>query len=309
MVAATGFTLTSLLVDGHAVPGLAATAVKGEVIPTILEGRPARADDEIVFGRDTLDSLDAAVGDVVPVQLASSGSAGEAAGQHLDLRIVGIATFPPVSQVGTDVPRLGVGALVTRDVFLRIGGDEDNEPEFTVVRLGEGTSPTAIIASVPDGFRDLAQTPTAWFTDAKPAEVTQLDAVMPYVRGSPVVGYAVLLTVLAHALWTCTRASRRDLAVLQAVGCTTRQLKAITAWQAAPTALAALLIGVPVGIALGRWAFRQFAHSLAVVDGTSTTAVIVGALVAAVLAAAAVAALLSLLVTRRISASTALRAG
>ena len=214
-----------------------------------------------------------------------------------------------MSQVGTDVPRLGVGALVTRDVFLRIGGDENNEPEFTVVRVGEGTSPTAIIASVSRRLPRPPQTPTTWFTDAKPAEITQLDAVMPYLRGSPVFGYAVLLAVLAHALWTRTRASRRDLAVLQAVGCTSRQLKAITAWQAVPAALAALLIGLPVGIALGRLAFRQFAHSLAVVDGASTTIVMVGVLVAAVLAAAAVAALLSLLVARRISASTALRAG
>ena len=309
VVAATGFTLTSLVVDGHTVPGLAATAVKGEVTPTILEGRPARAAGEIVVGRDTLGRLEAAVGDVVPVQLAASGGEREATGEPVDLRIVGIATFPPVNQVGTDVPRLGVGALVTRDTFLGMGGDEDNEPEFTMVRVGEDTNPTTIIASVPDGFRDLAQTPTTWFTDAKPAEIAQLDAVMPYLRGSPFVGYAVLFAVLAHALWARASESRRDLAVLQAVGCTTRQLKAVTAWQAVPTALAAVLFGVPVGIALGRWAFRQFAHSLAVVDGASTTMVIVGALVAAVLAAAAVAAVLSLLVARRISASTTLRAG
>ena len=307
VVAATGFTLTSLLLDGRGVPALAATAVKGELTPTILDGRPVTAADEIVVGRDTLESLGANVDDVVPVQLATSGSRD--AGEALDLRIVGVATFPPVSQVGSDVPRLGTGALVSRDTYQRLGGDDGNQPEFTVVRVGDGTSPATIVTGLPDGFRDILQTPTMWFTDAKPAEITQLDAVMPYVRGAPLVGYAILLAVLAHALWTRARATRRDLAVLQAVGCTGGQLRAITVWQAVPAALAALLIGLPVGIALGRFAFRQFASSLAVVDDVSTNAATVGALVIGLLAAAAVAALLSLLVARRVSAATALRAG
>ena len=77
VVAATGFTLTSLLVDGHAVPGLAATAVKGELTPTILEGRPARADDEIVVGRDTLDSLDATSATSCPCSWRHRGAQGD----------------------------------------------------------------------------------------------------------------------------------------------------------------------------------------------------------------------------------------
>ena len=44
VVAATGFTLVPFLLDGRAVPGLAATAIKGELTPTIVRGRAARAD-------------------------------------------------------------------------------------------------------------------------------------------------------------------------------------------------------------------------------------------------------------------------
>ena len=132
---------------------------------------------------------------------------------------------------------------------------ERNEPEFTTVRLADGTDPSTVIARVPNGFQDAAQTTTTWFTDAKPAEIRQLDAAMPYLRGSLVVGYAALLAVAAHALWTRARANRHDLAVLRAVGCTGRQLDAVTAWQALPAAVAALVIGIPLGIALGRWTF------------------------------------------------------
>ena len=144
VVAATGFTTGSFLVDGRAVPGVAATPIKGELTPTILRGRPARAPDEIVVGADTLDTIGADVGDVVPVQLVDHGrSDGETTGHPVRLRIVGVATFPAVSQLGTDMPRLGVGALVTRDAFLRMHGDPANQPEFTTVRLADGADPTA----------------------------------------------------------------------------------------------------------------------------------------------------------------------
>jgi hypothetical protein len=308
VVAATGFTVVSFTLDGRAVPGLVATAVKGDVPPTILQGRSVRTEDEIVVGRDTLDTIGAAVGDVVPVQLSTPPSSdGEPVGVVVELRIVGVATFPPVSQSGTDVPRLGTGALVTRQAFLRMGGDRTNEPEFTSVRLAEGADPATVTSRIPNGFQDVVHTQTTWFTGAKPAEIRQLDAAMPYLRGSLVVAYAVLLGVVAHALWTRTRAKRHDLAVLRAVGCTSLQLNAITAWQAVPVGLAAIVIGIPMGIVLGRRSFTLFAHSLAVVDEASTTVVTIGALTLAVLAAAAIAGLISVYVMRRSRPALALR--
>ena len=70
--AATGHLLVPFVIEGRAVPGLASTAIKGDLTPTILEGRPARTDREIVVGNDTLDSIGAAVGDVVSVQIADA---------------------------------------------------------------------------------------------------------------------------------------------------------------------------------------------------------------------------------------------
>ena len=234
--AATGHLLVPFVIEGRAVPGLATTAIKGDLTPTLLEGRPARTDREIVVGNDTLDSIDADVGDVVTVQIAEPANDQ---GNGIDLRIVGVATFPPVNQVGSDVPRLGVGALITRSAYLRMGGDGSNGPEFTMVRLADGSDPAAVIARIPDGFRDAAHTTTTWFNGTKPAEIRQLDAAMPYLRASLVVGYAVLVAVITHALWTCARSNRHALAVLRAIGCTSRQLNAIAAWQVLPAAFAA----------------------------------------------------------------------
>ena len=82
------------------------------------------------------------------------------------------------------MPRLGVGALVTRDAFLRMRGDPENQPEFTTVRLVAGADPAAVIAANPDGFPDASQTATTWFTDTKPAELRQLDAARTYLVGA-----------------------------------------------------------------------------------------------------------------------------
>jgi putative ABC transport system permease protein len=296
VLAATGYTSAPFMLDGRAVPGLAATAVKGDLTPTILQGRPARTDRELVVGRDTLDSIGATVGDIVSVHISAPPSTGRpGVNTPIELRIVGIATFPPVNQFGTDVPRLGVGALVTREAFLRMGGDPMNEPEFTMMRLADDADPAAVIARVPDGFYDGAHTTTTWFTGTLPAEIRQLDAAMPYLQTSLLVAYAMLLAVATHAQWTLARTNRHAVAVLRAVGCTGRQLRAITAWQAVPSALAATLVGIPVGIALGRRAFTFFARSLAVVDTPTTTGMSIGVLVAAVLGAIVLANLLSMI--------------
>jgi hypothetical protein len=320
VVAATGFTSGSYLVDGRAVPGLAASHVKSEVTPTILRGRAPRTAHEIVVGADTLDLIKRHVGDEVGVQLLVGGSSSEAAASAsasapapaqdpIDLRIVGVATFPAVAQVGTDMPRLGTGALVTRDAYLRMGGDARNEPEFTAVRLARSTDAARVIADNPAGIQDALGTATSWFTDAKPAEVRQLDAAMPYLRGALLVGYAILLAVIVHALWAIVRANRHDLAVLRVLGCTRGQLDAVASWQVAPVVGAALVLGVPLGLAVGRLAFARFADSLAVVDDVSISFSALALLVAAVLLAAAVAVVVAAAMTRRARAAVVLRAG
>ena len=300
--AATGYTAGSFIVAQRAVPGLAMTTIKGTQTPTILRGRGPQAKDEIVLGEDTLQSIDAQLGDVVSVQMKTASFTNEGpvqiSSKPLALRIVGAATFPTVNQVGTDMPRLGTGALVIRDVFLALDGDKNNQPEFTAAKLRDGADPQAFIEDHPEAFKDFAQSTTAWFTGAKAAELQQLDATLPYLRGALAVGYGILLAVMIHALWIRARATRRPLAALRAMGCTRRQLDAVVAWQVAPYVIGAILIGLPLGIVLGRGAFRYFAQSLAVVDVATTPLVLLAALACAVLFAAALAGVVGILAAR-----------
>ena len=132
---------------------------------------------------------------------------------------------------------------------------------------------------------------------------------MTYLRGAVLVGFVILLAVTVHAVWAIVRANRHDLAVLQVLGCSRRQLDGVTAWQVFPAAAGALLVGVPIGIAFGRLAYGRFAESLAVVDDVSIPAGVLGLLVLAVVVAALVAVAIAMAATRRSRPALILRDG
>jgi len=286
VVAASAYHAVTFLLDGTIVPGMTVTAVKGEHWPTILRGDPPRHADEIVVGEDTLSELGADLGDEVAVQIVRFDGSPSAAA--IALRIVGTATFPPVVQVGFQHARLGLGAIVSRAGYDGLQGNPDDQPEWTVLRLAEGVDAHEFIRRFPEGIPDPTQTPTIWFTDAKPAELRQLDSLMSTLATAVAVAYLVALGVITHGLWSQARWSRRELAILHAVGLTRRQLSEVVGWQAVPLVLTAVVVGTPLGIFLGRVAFSAFARSFDVVDNAATPATGLAVFIAAVFLAALV---------------------
>ena len=75
---------------------------------------------------------------------------------------------------------------------------------------------------------------------------------------------------LAHVLLTGVRRRRRDLALLKTLGFTRRQVLGTVAWEASAFAAVALLIGLPLGVIAGRWAWAVFASAA----GVSTAATV-----------------------------------
>ena len=80
-------------------------------------------------------------------------------------------------------------------------------------------------------------------------------------------GVAALVS-LSAAVAASVRRRRRDLAILQALGLTGRQLRSIVAWQTLTLLLVAVAVGVPLGLLAGRWTWAGFATSLGVVPVT-----------------------------------------
>jgi putative ABC transport system permease protein len=167
--------------------------------------------------------------------------------------------------------------------------------------------PEAFIAAHPDGVPAVNGLPTEWFTSAAPAELRELDSVLGLLVGAVGVSFAVLLAVAVYALLSQLRIHRHDLAVLHAVGFTRRQLAGVAAWQSLPLALLSALVGVPVGLALGRSQYTAFARRLGVVEAASTPPVIVTALALGVLVVLAISVAAAMRMARRTAASIALR--
>ena len=96
----------------------------------------------------------------------------------------------------------------------------------------------------------------------RPSDIIAYDR----VRSTPLV-LALVLAVLAsatvaHALVSAVRRRRRDLALLATLGLTRRQISSTVAWQSTTVGVLALVIGVPLGIIGGRWAWGLLADDL-----------------------------------------------
>ena len=87
------------------------------------------------------------------------------------------------------------------------------------------------------------------------------------------------LASLAHALVLSVRRQRRQLAILKSLGFRTGQVRAAVAWHASALAVAAAVIGVPLGIVAGRWGWRLVADQLGVASPPATPIVAVTAIV------------------------------
>jgi ABC-type antimicrobial peptide transport system permease subunit len=109
-------------------------------------------------------------------------------------------------------------------------------------------------------YNEIAVTPVQ-----RSAEIVNADDIS---GSSTFLAGAVALSALASvtlALTAAVRRRRRDLALLKALGFTHRQVSATVGWQATVTIAVGLVIGVPLGVVIGRVTWTLFARQLDVV--------------------------------------------
>lgn len=68
-----------------------------------------------------------------------------------------------------------------------------------------------------------------------------------------------------HLLLSAVRRRHRDLAILKTLGFVRRQVAWTVAWQGTTVVVLGLLVGMPAGVALGRWMWTLLADNLGVV--------------------------------------------
>jgi len=199
------------------------------------------------------------------------------------MRVVGTVIVPPTPFVATG---LGQGAALAPEGYLRIdpGAARQRGGLPFLVRFAPGVSRDAGLAAV---AKDIKGLPNPFvFGAERPADVLSLAS----IAGLPVAlsGLLALMAAgtLAHTLASSTRRRRRDLAILKTIGFTRRQVRYAVAWQATAIAGIALLIGLPAGVAAGRWAWRYLATQLGVLPEPAVplTAIVIAIPAALVLA-------------------------
>jgi hypothetical protein len=241
-----GLSLMALMLDGS-----------GPVRPVITEGAAPAADDEIALGAATVRATHAAIGQTVIVVLDQA----KRPPKPVRMRVVGTVIVPPNPFTAT---RLGEGAAVTVPGYVRIDPSAAKKQGLLpfLVRFAPGVSRDAGLAAVASDVQGL---PNPFIAAAeRPGNVTSLAGIanVPLLLS----GLFALLAVgtLAHTLVSATRRRRRDLAILKTLGFIRPQLRGTVGWQASTLATVALLIGLPIGIAGGRWGWRVFAGQLGV---------------------------------------------
>jgi hypothetical protein len=278
VAAISGWNSANVQADGLTVPVLISDA-NPTVGPPILTGHAVRAANQVVLGPTTLAELHKRVGDTVVLSYGTKADYPVYVAPER-LRIVGTATFPAVGGLGGESalhPSMGTGMwfewgaasrlhhLLQGPTYVLQG------PQTVLIRMQPHVSAAAARANLAPVV-SLSDRLLAKYQDEvyiqgvqRPAEIVNyrsMGATPSYLALGVALGAVV---ALAAALSASVRTRRRELALLKALGFTGRQLAATIVWQATVTALIGVAIGIPVGIAAGRWLWILFAHSIAAV--------------------------------------------
>ena len=302
----TGFNYADVQIDGQTVPALA-DGTQAALSPPILSGHAIQAKNQIILGAATLAALHKKIGQSVVVSYGSPKDA-PIYQPPTHLVVVGTATMPAIGTAGTLHPSMGTGALFSDAVFVPalaralVNADPNlNGPAIDVVRIRSGVTTTAALSSlhrIADAVnKAVANDPQAYGDSfvvlgvQRPAEIAnyQSTGASPGILAAGLAVGAVV--ALGLTLGASVRRRRRDIALLKTLGFTSRQLAVAVAWQASVAAIVGIILGVPVGIALGRWLWDLFARSiyavpLPTVPALEVVLVALGALVLANLVAA-----------------------
>ena len=230
--------------------------------PPVLSGHGLESTGQVVLGAVTLAQLQKHLGDTVEVKSGTSVSTR--------LRVVGTMAMPTLGS-GLE---MGTGALVSDQLLPAIDRNPFDDPipgpNAILVRLRKGFNRSAELRSLNTANFGVIVTGVL-----RPAEIVNyrsLGATPVYLGAGLAVG---AVAALGLTLIASVRRRRRDLALLKTLGFTGRQLAATVAWQSTIAVVIGTIVGVPLGIALGRWLWDLFARNIHAVPAPSVPSLLV----------------------------------
>jgi hypothetical protein len=259
----------SLQIDNQTI-AVMGTTPRAKVGPPILTGHAFDGANQVVLGATTLAQLHKKVGDSVEVK--SHGAASTT------LRIVGTATMPSIGIQGSTHLEMGSGAVLSyqlippgqRNLF-----DVPAGPNAILIRVKAGVNHLAALNSFRRILAKLGGNANGGVMEGvqRPAQIINYGTLgtTPGVLGAALAVGAVV--ALGLTLVASVRRRRRDLALLKTLGFTRRQLANAIAWQSTIAVGLGTVVGVPLGIIVGRFLWDLFAREINAVPAPTVPAV------------------------------------
>ncbi|MDX6390843.1 MAG: putative transport system permease protein, partial [Streptosporangiaceae bacterium] len=254
----------SVEINRRSVPVIAMTNAR--VSPPILAGHAMAGPAQIVLGPETLALVGGHVGGTVRVFNGKT---------TLIMRVAGTATMPAIG-VGHGIhSSLGGGAVLPASVLPQellasgIGDRALQGPNTILVRFRPGVDHAAAIRRLERIGGPLSRIRSVEGIEAlpvqRPAEIVNYRTMgtTPLALAGMLAAGAVV--ALALTLAASARRRSRDLALLKTLGFVRRQVVAVVIWQASVPVAIGTVVGVPLGIATGRFLWARFASELYVV--------------------------------------------
>ncbi len=259
-----------------------------DVTPTVIDGRAPIAADETLLNPGLAADLGVGIGDEIEAAFDLTDFAGPEAGitEPFMLEVVGTGVVP----IGDG--RFERAMAITREGLLAQaatfpGAEDDEEPtgerriDLLFINRADGVSDAAIVRrlaaedipysvdpAAKAAFLDNLVSTDPTSTEAAPNLLAALMAIM----GAGVLAYGLSVSVLRNS---------RDLAVVRTLGLTPRLVRSTARWAGVSFVTPALVVAVPLGVVVGRMAWRRYAEGLGVVTDPSLP---VGPILACILA-------------------------
>jgi len=295
-----------IVINKVPVASIAATAIRGPLLFTRVDGRLPNGDGQIALGATTMRRVGAHLGSVVQVTVQQP-----AGGQRtVPFRVVSRVALPVLGGTGG----LGTGAVLTiaayQDAVCPPGPGQmtcrsavsTNSSSGILVSVVPGAQGRAAIAHYLNAYSQSVALPV------KPTSLVNFgDAVnFPLIFGAVLALFGA--ATLVHLLVVSVSRRRREIGLLKALGFVNHQVAAAVGWQATTVALVGIIVGIPLGVLVGRVAWDVFATNLGVVAVPVVQTWLLAVLVVGVLVVANLFAIAPALVATRSKPNQLLRA-
>jgi len=248
-------------INGVSVFAFAGKAVRGPLLMSVVSGRLPAGDRDVALGTTTLHQVGAQVGSAVrvTVQLPTGGTRTDS------FRVVGTTSFPSDAGLGG----LGSGAAFTLAGYL--SAVCPSGPTQSACRnrfdADQNFAVLARATSSPKGQADIAHYISQGIA-TRPTIPTSLVNFGEAVNFPLLLGFVLAVfgaATLLHLLVVSVIRRRREMGLLKALGFVNGQIGATVLWQAATVALVGIIVGIPLGIVVGRLIWKAFATNLGAV--------------------------------------------